>query len=173
MRGGATRGAPLNQGLARAGWGAQDRRTGDRAIRDWIRARGTGVTAILVLAAGLLRAAPVRAEVRSGQIANQGLDFAVGSLAAGVSARSDGLHASREAGFESDPIDTGGTFSAIGPHWRGTPGVGVELGVSPDGVRWGGWIAVPEEGTIEDLREDGRPNPFAGESAGAPRTSPR
>ena len=85
----------------------------------------------------------------------------------GVSVRSDGLRAGREAGFESVPFDTGATFSAIGPHWRGTQGVSVELGVSPDGVRWGAWIAVPKEGTIEDLREDGRPNPFAGESAGA------
>ncbi|MCL4809502.1 MAG: N-acetylmuramoyl-L-alanine amidase [Thermoanaerobaculia bacterium] len=133
--------------------------------------RNAGLAPALVLAAGLLGAFPVRAEVRAGfrseQIARTGADFAGGLLEAGVSVRSDGLRASRTAGFESAPIDTGATFSAVGPHWRGTPGVTVELAVSPDGVRWGSWIAVPEEGTIDDLREDGSPNPFAGESAGA------
>jgi len=109
----------------------------------------------LALASGLLASSPARAEVRSVQVVRAELDLA------------GDLLASREATWVSAPFDAGIAFSAIGPHWRGAPGVALELSVSPDGVRWGGWIAVPREGTIEEKREDGEPNPFAGEAVGA------
>jgi hypothetical protein len=121
----------------------------------------------LVLVAGLLGSAPARASVRSARLVQKGVDFAGGRLAVGLSVRADGIHASREASYVSPALDAGLTFSAIGPHWQGAPDVELELSVSPDNVHWGGWIAVPREGTIEAEREDGEPNPFAGESIGA------
>ena len=132
-----------------------------------MRCSGIGRATILALAGGLLGTGPARAEVRSGQLLRAGSGLAGGQADVGVSVRADGLHAARAATWVSAPLDAGAAFSAIGPHWRGAPGVGLELAVSPDGLRWGGWIAVPREGTVEETREDGEPNPWAGESVGA------
>lgn len=122
---------------------------------------------ILLLAAGLVLAAPLRAEFRSVRLVLDSGTFARGRSEPGLSVGADGLLASRRASWTSPLLDPGGTFSAVGPHWRGAPGVGLEIAVSPDGLRWGGWIAVPADETIGPLREDGTPNPFAGDLLGA------
>lgn len=122
---------------------------------------------LAALATALLLAAPAAAQVRSVRLGQRGGDFTAGRLEPGLAVRADGLHAARGGAYASAPLDTGLTFSAIGPHWKGAAGVALELSVSPDGRRWGRWIAVPSEEAIAPLREDGTPNPLAGETLGA------
>jgi len=122
---------------------------------------------LLVLAAGVSLAAPLRAEVRSVRLVQEGEAFARGRRDAGLSVGADGLLASRHGAWLSTVLDPGGTFSAVGAHWRGAPGAALEIAASPDGLRWGAWIAVPADETIAPLREDGTPNPFAGDALGA------
>lgn len=117
---------------------------------------------LAALATALLLAAPAAAQVRSVRLGQRGGDFTAGRLEPGLAVRADGLHAARGGAYASAPLDTGLTFSAIGPHWKGAAGVALELSVSPDGRRWGRWIAVPSEEAIAPLREDGTPNPLAG-----------
>ena len=73
----------------------------------------------------------------------------------------------RIASCTSSPLRAGAPFSAVGAHWRGSPELALELSVSPDGARWGAWVSVPREATVGETREDGTPNPLAGEAAGA------
>ncbi len=122
----------------------------------------------LVLAAALaaLPALSARAEVRAVRLLRQGAGFAEGRLEAGVTVRTDGLHAERSALYASPPLDAGIPFSAIGPHWQGDPGAEVEIAVSPDGNTWGRWIPAPSEETIDPLREDGTSNLFGGDALG-------
>jgi hypothetical protein len=119
------------------------------------------------LATVLAGAAPARAETLSARVVQEGTDFARGHLSGGLSLRGGGLRAATGGTYLSAPLDAGQAFTAIGPHWRGAPAAELELSVSEDGIRWGRWIAVPREGTIEELREDGEPNPLAGETLGA------
>ena len=123
----------------------------------------------LLLSLGLTAAlaSSARAEVRAVRLCHQGTGFAAGRLEAGVTIRADGLHADRSALYASPPLDGGFTFSAIGPHWKGDPGAEVEIAVSADGLAWGRWIPAPSEETIEPLREDGTPNPLAGDALGS------
>lgn len=127
----------------------------------------TPTPAFLALVAGLLGAAPILGEVRSAQVVQEDTDFARGRFDPGISLRGGSVRALRDASFESSVLDAGLTFSAIGPHWQGAAHAALELSVSPDGVRWGGWIAVPREGEIGETCEDGTPNPFSGDSLGA------
>jgi hypothetical protein len=104
--------------------------------------------AVAALAAGLLAALPASAETRSVVLVLETADLAESWLTSSV----------------QDPRQP---FTAVGSHWTGAPGTQLELSVSPDGVRWGRWITVPADETIEATREDGEPNPFAGETLGA------
>ena len=122
---------------------------------------------LLPLAALLVVTPPAAAQVRSARLVQGAGAFASGRLEPGLTLRADGLHASREATYVSRALDAGLAFSAIGPHWAGAPDLALELSVSPDGLRWGRWIAVPAEETAAALREDGTPNPLAGETLGA------
>ena len=106
------------------------------------------IVAVVSVAASLLSAAPATAETRSVFLVLEGADLA-------------------GSGLTSSVQDPQLAFSAIGSHWKAASGTQVELSVSPDGVRWGRWIAVPPEEAIEATREDGEPNPFAGETLGA------
>lgn len=130
-------------------------------------ARGRAALGAGALAALLAAAAPLRAEVRSVRLVQEGEAFAKGRRDAGLSVGAEGLFASRRAAWLSPVLDPGGTFSAVGAHWRGAPGAALEVAASPDGLRWGAWIAVPADETIAPLREDGTPNPFAGDALGA------
>jgi hypothetical protein len=124
--------------------------------------------AALVLA--LLLPGPIAAEVRATRIVQQGVDFASGRLAFGMSLRAGGLHVSEAAGaYVSAPLDAGSPFVAVGPHWQASAGLRVALAlrVSRDGTRWGAWIAVPEDDAIQATAEDGRPLAFAGDATGA------
>ena len=123
---------------------------------------------VRLLLAGLVAssALPSRAEVRSVRVSREGNGFVEGRLESGVTIRTDGLHADRSALYASPPLDAGVTFSAIGPHWKGTPDAELEIAVSPDGLTWGRFIPAPAEETIAPLREDGSPNPFGGDNVG-------
>lgn len=129
--------------------------------------RGRLCATARLLAFGLAFAAPLRAEVRSVRFVVQDEGLSEGRLETGPSTGPTGLVPSRSAEWLSPVLDPGGTFTAVGPHWRGAPGVALEIAVSPDGLRWGAWIAVPADHVIAPLREDGTPNPFAGDTLGA------
>lgn len=107
--------------------------------------------AVPVLALLALAAAPAAAEVRSRQV-----EFGAGARAA-----------SESGGRVLLSADVGFAVDAIGPHWAGSPGVRVSLRTSVDGRSWSRSWAVPAVGVVEDRREDGTPNRYAGDTVGA------
>ncbi len=162
--------APAGRGLLSFRPAAEGRRPKNRADRARRCRPARSVpwrAALLPLAALLAGALPAAAQVRSARLVQGAGAFASGRLEPGLAARVDGLHASRAATYVSPALDAGLAFSAIGAHWSGAPDVALEISVSPDGLRWGRWVAVPAEETAADLREDGTPNPLAGETLGA------
>ena len=108
------------------------------------------LVAVVALVASLVAAAPAAAEVRSVRLVLESADLTAGSIES-----------------ESSVQDPRQSFSAVGSHWTNAPGTRIQLSVSPDGVRWGEWITIPPDEEIETTRENGEPNPFAGETLGA------
>jgi len=123
--------------------------------------------ALVALAAGLLAAAPAGAEVRTARLVLAGADFVPGPPEPAPAFERAVPDASLDAWLVSPARDAGLAFAAVGSHWPGPAGIRLELSVSPDGMRWGRWIAVPSDGTIANEREDGVANPFGGETLGA------
>ncbi|MFQ5627113.1 MAG: N-acetylmuramoyl-L-alanine amidase [bacterium] len=63
-------------------------------------------------------------------------------------------------------------LNAVGAHWLvETPegsALAIYLRASEGGQNWGGWLLIPpDEEPVAALTEDGQPNPFAGDIAGA------
>jgi len=123
--------------------------------------------ALVALAAGLLAAAPAGAEVRTARLVLAGADLVPATPDPGPAFDRAEPDASVDTWLVSPARDAGLAFAAVGSHWPGAAGTRLELSVSPDGIRWGRWIAVPPDGTIADEREEGGANPFGGETLGA------
>lgn len=126
-----------------------------------------GLLAPFALLAGLLAAPAAADEARSVRLVLHRADLAAGVLEPGPSVLAGTPDDDPDSWLTSPVQDPGRTFSAVGPHWKSVPGTEIQVSVSPDGVRWGRWIAVPPDEPIEATREDGAPNPFAGETPGA------
>ena len=115
------------------------------------------------------------AEIQSIQIIHNAKSFKPGSPASGLALGETGLIISTQAAsaeYLSPGLANDFHFNAVGAHWlaeferSGT--LEVSLRVSEDGEHWGSWILIPpDEEPIAALTEDGRANPFAGETAGA------
>ncbi len=124
---------------------------------------------------GMIGAVARAAETQSLQIIHTTKDFGQGERQPGLQLTGNLLALSPGAGhahYVSPAIKSPFTFNAVGPHWLATTPAGAEVQVfvrvRADGGQWGNWLPVPaEEEPIAALTEDGRPNPFAGDRAGA------
>ncbi len=127
----------------------------------------TSIVALVALGTGLLGAAPASAETRSVRLVVESVDLATNPVPSEPSADSGAPEAVGSSWLTSSVQDPQQSFTAIGSHWQDASGARLQLSVSPDGIHWGTWITVPADETIEATREDGEPNPFAGETLGA------
>lgn len=115
------------------------------------------------------------AEIESIQIVHSATDFARSLDAAKFVIDTDGLSLSafsEKESFVSPVIRNDFAFNAIGAHWLAEFPAGAYFEVfvrtSIDGVNWRDWLFIPpDEEPVAELAEDGRPNPFAGDVAGA------
>lgn len=128
------------------------------------------IVAVFALAtgfSGLLAAADAAAETRSVRLVVEDAGLTTSPVETEQALLAGTPAASPQSWLTSSVQDPQLAFSAVGSHWKGVPGTELQLSVSADGVRWGRWIAVPPDEPIEVTREDGEPNPFAGEVLGA------
>jgi hypothetical protein len=125
------------------------------------------LVAVVALVAGLLAAAPADAEVRSVRVVLENADLTPDPVETESSHLAGVPDHSTDSWFTSSVQDPRQSFAAVGSHWKAVADSVLQLSVSPDGVHWGRWITVPADETIEATREDGEPNPFAGETLGA------
>jgi hypothetical protein len=115
----------------------------------------------------VLAAPPAEAGVRAVRVLVNGSDLVPDPSEGEPSRRAGRPETPQDSWLISQVLAPGLVFSAVGLHWTGLPDAGLELSVSADGARWGPWITVPPDGTIASVREDGEPNPWAGETRGA------
>lgn len=114
-------------------------------------------------------------ETKSVQRIHTGEHFPQGALQSGLRVQQETLALApliATSSYVSSIVANDFSFNAIGPHWNAQLPEGASLAlylrVSIDGKHWGDWIFAPqEEGPIDELTEDGRPNPFAGDQTGA------
>lgn len=137
-----------------------------RAVRPF-RPPIVATVALATGLSGLFAAAPAAAETRSVRLVVDGAGLTTSPFETDPMLLSGTPDASTASWLTSSVQDPQLAFSAVGSHWKDGPGTELQLSVSRDGVRWGRWIAVPPDEPIESTREDGEPNPFAGETLGA------